>query len=52
MDILGPLPKTKQGSQFVVVMSDGHTKLAKSVPTMKTNSTAVAGIFLKHWLTS
>lgn len=47
MDILGPVPNTDQGSQFVVVMADRYTKLTEAIPTTKTNVTTVACILLE-----
>lgn len=49
MNIFGPLPKTKQGSQFVVVITDRYTKRTKAIPTTK-NATTVARILLEHWV--
>lgn len=48
MDILGPLPRTKQGNQSVVVMTDRYAKLTSAIPTSKTNGNTVAYIFLEH----
>lgn len=45
-----PLPKTKQGNQFLVVMMDGYEKLTNTISTTKSNSTTVAGIFLEYWV--
>lgn len=42
INILGPLPKTTQGTQFVVVMTDRYTKLTKATPTTKMSATTVA----------
>ena len=50
MDILGPLPKTKQGNQFVVVLTDRYSKLTRAIPTGKTTATTVATIFVDHWV--
>lgn len=44
-DILGPLSKTRQGTQHIVVMMNSRTNLMKVVSTQKTNTTAVAHIF-------
>jgi Integrase zinc binding domain len=32
MDILGPLPRTKHGSRFLLVISDRFSKVTKTVP--------------------
>lgn len=50
MYILGLLLKTKQGSQFLVVMTDRYIKLAKAVTTTKRNTTTAARVSLKDWL--
>lgn len=44
MNIHGPLPNTKQGSLFVVVMTIRYTKMAEAIPTPTTKTTTVAGI--------
>lgn len=45
LQILEPLPKKKQNSQFFVVMKDLYTNLTKAVPAPKTNTTTVAPSF-------
>lgn len=47
MDISGPLPKTRLGSQFVIVMMDRCTKLTKAIATTNTNAATVPRIFLE-----
>lgn len=50
MDMLGLSQKTKQGNQFVAVMTARYAKLTKTIPMSKTNSTTVVSIFLELWL--
>lgn len=35
MDILGPLPTTKTGKQFVVVITDRYKKLTRAAPVVE-----------------
>lgn len=46
--VLGPLPKTMQGNQFVVLMTDRYTKLTKATLTTKANATTVTSIFFEN----
>lgn len=48
MNILRPVLKTKQGYQFVVVMTDCYLQLTKEISTSKTNDVTVACIFQEH----
>lgn len=48
MDNLGPLPKSTQGYQHVVVMADRYSRLTRAVLTAKRNATQIANIFLDH----
>jgi hypothetical protein len=32
MDILGPLPRTKHGNRFLLVVADRYTKVTRTVP--------------------
>lgn len=49
MDTLTTLPKTKQGSQYVVVMTACYTELTIAISITKTNATKVARLCLGHW---
>lgn len=49
-NILRPLPKTKQGNEFVVVMMDRYTKPNIAIPTTHINATTAACIFLDHFV--
>ena len=50
MDILGPLPKTSHGKQYVLVITDRYTKLARAIPMKKTTAPLVAAAFLQNWI--
>lgn len=50
IDILGPLLKIKTEYQFIVVMTDRFSKLAKATPTAKTTAKTLAQIFLNDWM--
>lgn len=45
IDILGPLPRLKAGSQFAIIMTDRYTKLTNVIPTTKMTLTQVANNF-------
>ena len=50
MDILGPLPRTKHGMRFILVITDRFTKLTKAEPLRTITSLAVARAFCKAWV--
>ena len=50
MDILGPLPKTKHGRRFILVVTDRFTKLAKTVSLRTITSLSVAKAFCDCWI--
>lgn len=50
MDILGPLPNTKTGNKFIVVMTDHYSILTRAIPTKKTTATDVARVFVESWV--
>lgn len=47
-DILGLQPKTKDGNQLVINMTDRYTELTKAQQTQNLNVTIVPRIFRKH----
>lgn len=49
-DILGLLPKMNSGMQYIVVMTEWFSELAKAIPTTKTTKTEVVKIVLEHWV--
>jgi hypothetical protein len=50
MDILGPLPKTRHGNRFLLVIADRYSKLTRTVPLRVTTALAVAQAFCDHWV--
>ena len=50
MDLVGPLPKTRSGKRFVLVMTDRYSKLARAVALSKTTAPHVAAAFLNDWV--
>lgn len=49
MDILCALPSTKNGNQFVVIMTNWYSNLTQAVPTSKTGLIQ-ATIFYNNWI--
>lgn len=45
IDMLGPLPRTTEGNQRNVIITDRYSKLIRSVPTAKITTTAVTCMF-------
>jgi Integrase zinc binding domain/Integrase core domain len=52
MDILGPLPKTKHGNLFLLVITDRFSKLMRTVPLWTITALSVAKAFCEAWLFS
>jgi hypothetical protein len=50
MDILGPLPKTKHGNRFLLVIADRFSKLTRTVPLRTITALTVAQMFCEHWV--
>lgn len=50
LDIVGRLPKTKQGHQSAVEMTVRNTILAKAVPSTKSIATKTVCIFVEYWV--
>ena len=50
IDILGPLPKTKSGNRFLLVIADRFTKLCRVVPLRLIRAHEVAKAFTDHWV--
>lgn len=44
VDILGPLPRTRSGNEFVVINTERYSKRTRVIPTTKNTSTQVANI--------
>ena len=50
MDLLGPLPMTKNGNQFILVITCRYSKLTRSIPMSKTTAPFIATSTLNHWI--
>ena len=50
MDILGPLPRTKHGKRFILVVTDRFTKLTKTESLRTITSLSVAKAFCRIWV--
>lgn len=50
MDILGPLSKTPQGSQFIFVVTNCYSKLKRAISTAIALSTHMEDISLDNWI--
>ena len=50
MDLLGPLPPSKRGHRFILVMTDRFSKLTQVVAMKKTTAAMVAAEFCLHWV--
>lgn len=51
IDIVGPLPTSPQGHQYLVTMIDRATRWPEAIPTDDTSAEAVAKIVYEHWIT-
>ena len=51
MDIMGPLPVTARGNQYVLVMSDHFTKWVEAVPMASQCADTVGRAFVDHVIT-
>lgn len=49
MKILVPFPKTKDGNQYLLLITNRYTKLKRATPATKPTAPHVAAIFLVHW---
>jgi Integrase core domain/Chromo (CHRromatin Organisation MOdifier) domain len=50
MDILGPLPRTKHGNRFLLVIADRYTKVTRTVPLRTVTALSVARAFVDQWV--
>lgn len=49
MDLLGPIPISKNGNEIILVIVDRHTKMAHFIPTTrKYTSKIIANLFIKY----
>lgn len=46
MSILGPLPKTRTGSKYIVVVTDRYSKLTRAIRTKTTAASDVTPTFI------
>jgi transposase InsO family protein len=51
MDVLGPLPMTARGNQYIMVMSDHFTKWVEAVPMLNQRAETVAKAFVNEVVT-
>jgi hypothetical protein len=52
MDIIGPLPKSKHGNRFLLVIADRFSKVTKTVPLRTVTALSVAQAFCDNWVYS
>ena len=50
IDILGPLPRTKHGKEYILVITDRFSKLVAAVPMSVVNAFTVAVAFCEAWV--
>lgn len=50
MDFTGPISKTVQGNQNILVTTDRYSKLTVAIPASKTTAPLVASMFMDHWI--
>jgi hypothetical protein len=50
IDILGPLPRTKKGNQYLLVIADRFSKLVRTVPLSRITAASVAWAFMEQWV--
>ena len=50
MDILGPLPKTKKGNRYLLVICCRFSKLTQVVPLRTVTAYNLAIAFCSHWI--
>lgn len=48
--ILGLLPKTTSGDQYVVVVTDRYSNITRAIFSSETTSVHIANIILDHWI--
>ena len=50
IDILCELPRTPRGDRSLLVMTDGYSKLTRTVPLKMITAETVAQAFISHWV--
>jgi hypothetical protein len=49
MDILGPIPRTKHGNSFLLVIADRYSNFTKTIPLRMVTALSVSRAFCDHW---
>ena len=49
IDILGPLPRTKNGNKYLAVITDRYSKFVQTVPLRNVTAWTLAKAFCDHW---
>ena len=49
IDILGPLPRTKNGYKYLAVITDRYSKFTQTVPLRNVTAWTLAKAFCDHW---
>lgn len=52
IDRFGPSPRTSDGSQYVVILTDRSLTLTQAIPTDKTSFAHVTNVFFDSWIVS
>jgi transposase InsO family protein len=52
IDLLGPLPRTRRGHRYLLVMTDRFSKVTRAVPLRSVLAAEVAAAFVDTWVTS
>ena len=50
IDVLGPLPETKNGYKYVLVVTDRFSKLTQAIPIKNVDAYTCAVQFVQHWI--
>ena len=50
IDILGDLITTKRGNRYILVISEGYSKLVRTIPLKKISAAHIAHAFVHHWV--
>ena len=48
MNILGPLPKTKNGNEYILVITEYLSRCVEAIPLSNIDSKTIAEIFMKN----
>jgi len=50
MDIIGPMPRTEKGNEYILSIVDLHTRWAEAVPLKTATSEEIAHALIKEWI--